>query len=174
MSAGYLRYVRQIHHRYQPKIFSGLRDIRALLTDGLLINQSSHRLRDAEIEALLAGLGFVIAGCLLIPLATISTAQPVVFSAVAILAMGTGLVTPCLRALVSRRLDASGQGAALGSLQGLQSLGSFVGPPLAGLAYDLIGQRSPFWLGILLLTGVALLVAGGLPGRTVKPEEHTN
>jgi hypothetical protein len=49
-----------------------------------------------------------------------------------------------------------------------------VGPPLAGLAYDLIGQRSPFWLGILLLTGVALLVAGGLPGSAVKPEQHTN
>jgi MFS family permease len=130
--------------------------------------------RFGEWRLTLAGLGFVIAGCLLIPLATISTAQPVVFSAVAILAMGTGLVTPCLRALVSRRLDASGQGAALGSLQGLQSLGSFVGPPLAGLAYDLIGQRSPFWLGILLLTGVALLVAGGLPGSAVKPEQHTN
>lgn len=59
MSATYLRYVRQIYHRYQPKVFSSLHDIRSLLTDGLLINQSSHRLRDAEIEALLAGLGFV-------------------------------------------------------------------------------------------------------------------
>jgi MFS family permease len=63
---------------------------------------------------------------------------------------------------VSRRLDTDGQGAALGSLQGLQSLGSFIGPPLAGLAYDLLGQRSPFWLGIVVLGGVAVLVAGGL------------
>ena len=92
-----------------------------------------------------------------------------VFSAVAVLALGTGLVTPCLRALVSRRLDDSGQGAALGSLQGLQSLGSFIGPPLAGVAYDLIGQRSPFWLGITVLVGVASLVAGGLPHKTEKP-----
>lgn len=59
MSATYLHYVRQVYHRYQPKIFSSLREIRALLADGLLINQSSRRLRDAEIEALLAGLGFV-------------------------------------------------------------------------------------------------------------------
>jgi MFS family permease len=66
---------------------------------------------------------------------------------------------------VSRRLDSSGQGAALGSLQGLQSLGSFLGPPLAGLAYDLIGKQSPFWLGIALLAGVITLVAGGLPPR---------
>ena len=59
MSATYLRYVRHIYGQYQPKIFSSVRDIRALLADGLLINQSSYRLRDAEIEALLAGLGFV-------------------------------------------------------------------------------------------------------------------
>ena len=121
--------------------------------------------RFGEWRLTLAGLGFVIAGCLLIPVANVGNARSVVFSAVAILAFGTGLVTPCLRALVSRRLDDSGQGAALGSLQGLQSLGSFIGPPLAGLSYDLIGRQSPFWLGIVLLAGVAALVAGGLPPR---------
>jgi len=126
--------------------------------------------RFGEWRLTLAGLGFVIVGCSLIPLASRSNAQAVVFGAVAVLALGTGLVTPCLRSLVSRRLDSSGQGAALGSLQGLQSLGSFLGPPLAGSAYELVGQRSPFWLGILLLIGVAILVAGGLPG--VKAGEH--
>jgi MFS family permease len=126
--------------------------------------------RFGEWRLTLAGLGFVIVGCSLIPLASRTNAQPVVFGAVAVLALGTGLVTPCLRSLVSRRLDSSGQGAALGSLQGLQSLGSFLGPPLAGAAYELVGQRSPFWLGVLLLIGVAILVAGGLPG--VKPGEH--
>lgn len=119
--------------------------------------------RFGEWRLTLAGLGFVIIGCLLIPMANSSNAAGVVFSAVAILALGTGLVTPCLRALVSRRLGDSGQGAALGSLQGLQSLGSFIGPPVAGFSYDMLGQRSPFWLGIGLLVGVAALVAGGLP-----------
>jgi MFS family permease len=65
--------------------------------------------------------------------------------------------------LVSRRLEGSGQGAALGSLQGLQSAGSFLGPPLAGLAYETLGRRSPFWLAIALMLAVALLVADGLP-----------
>ena len=72
----------------------------------------------------------------------------------------SGLITPCLRSLVSRRLDEGGQGAALGSLQGLQSLGSFLGPPLAGLAYEGLGRSSPFWLGLGLLPVVALLVGG--------------
>ena len=135
----------------------------ATLVQGGLIGPLVKRF--GELRLTLAGLGFVIVGCLLIPLANAGNARPVVFSAVAILALGTGLVTPSLRALVSRRLDSSGQGAALGSLQGLQSLGSFLGPPLAGLAYDVIGQKSPFWLGISLLAGVALLVAGGLGGE---------
>ena len=133
----------------------------ATVVQGGLIGPLVNRF--GEYRLTLAGLGFVIVGCLLIPLARADNAAAVVFSAVAILALGTGLVTPSLRALVSRRLGDSGQGAALGSLQGLQSLGSFIGPPLAGFSYDLLGQRSPFWLGIALLVGVASLVAGGLP-----------
>lgn len=129
--------------------------------------------RFGEWRLTLAGLGFVIAGCLLIPLANAANAAAVVFSAVAILALGTGLVTPCLRALVSRRLGEGGQGAALGSLQGLQSLGSFIGPPLAGLSYDLLGQRSPFWLGIAVLAGVIALVAGGVPSSVQNTQNST-
>ena len=90
----------------------------------------------------------------------------VVFTAVSVLALGTGLVVPCLRALVSRRLDNAGQGAVLGSLQGLQSLGTFLGAAAAGFAYDQIGTRSPFWLASLVLVGVIALVAGGLPAST--------
>jgi MFS family permease len=117
--------------------------------------------RFGEWRLTLAGIGFVISGCALILLATAETSRAVVFPAVAILALGTGLVTPCLRSQVSRRLDSSGQGAALGSLQGLQSLGSFIGPALAGLAYETLGRTSPFWLGLSLLLGVAAMVAGG-------------
>ncbi|MDG1059976.1 MAG: MFS transporter, partial [Synechococcus sp. cluster3_bin.96] len=91
--------------------------------------------RFGEWKLTLIGLGLVIAGCLLIPSTNPEQARIGVFTAVAILASGTGLVTPSLRSLVSRRLSNEGQGAALGSLQALQSLGSFLGPPLAGLAY---------------------------------------
>jgi MFS transporter, DHA1 family, tetracycline resistance protein len=117
--------------------------------------------RFGEWRLSLAGLGFVIAGCVLVPLARPEQAAALVFPAVASLALGTGLVTPCLRALVSKRLGDAGQGAALGSLQGLQSLGSFIGPPLAGLAYETVGRTSPFWFSMALLVGVTALVAGG-------------
>jgi len=121
--------------------------------------------RYGERRLCLAGTGLVIVGCLLIALATPAVAVPAVFPAVAILAAGTGLVTPCLRSLVSRRLEDDGQGAALGSLQGLQSLGSFLGPWLAGSLYAVGGPRSPFWLGIVLLVAVGGLVIGGWPGQ---------
>ena len=83
-----------------------------------------------------------------------------IFTAVGILALGTGLVTPSLRSLVSRRLGQDGQGSALGSLQALQSLGSFLGPPLAGLSYDLLGPVSPFAAAATVLVLVIGLVAG--------------
>jgi len=133
----------------------------ATLVQGGLIGPLVQRFGEWRLS--LIGLGCVISGCLLIPLLPVSAAIPGVFAAVALLALGTGLATPCLRSLVSRRLDGGGQGAALGSLQGLQSAGSFLGPPLAGLAYELFGRHSPFWLGIALMVAVAALVAGGPP-----------
>lgn len=96
--------------------------------------------------------------------------MPVIYSAVSLLAFGTGLVTPCLRALVSRRLTRDGQGAALGGLQGLQSLGSFLGAAAAGFSYDRLGQTSPFWIGAIVLLGVGLLIAGSPRQNDMVPQ----
>ena len=84
---------------------------------------------------------------------------PAIFWSVGILALGTGFVTPSLRILVSRRLSSEGQGTALGSLQALQSLGSFLGPAIAGISYDLLGPTSPFLIAAALLVIVIALVA---------------
>ena len=130
----------------------------ATVVQGGLIGPLVKRL--GEWRLTLIGLSLVITGCLLIPSTSAQQAQQGVFSAVAILATGTGLVTPSLRSLVSRRLNSEGQGAALGSLQALQSFGSFLGPPLAGLSYDLLGQTSPFLVSAALLIAVTLLVGG--------------
>lgn len=128
----------------------------ATVVQGGLIGPLVNRF--GEWKLTLIGLGLVIAGCLLIPTTNPEQARTGVFTAVAILASGTGLVTPSLRSMVSRRLSDEGQGAALGSLQALQSLGSFLGPPLAGLGYDLLGQTSPFFVSAGLLVLVVLLV----------------
>jgi MFS family permease len=129
----------------------------ATLVQGLLIGPLVQRFGEGRL--IVAGITAVIAGCLMIALATAASAMAIIFPAVALMALGTGLVTPSLRSLVSRRLAGGGQGAALGSLQGLQSLGSFLGPPLGGLAYESLGRRSPFVLAILLMAAVALLLS---------------
>ena len=113
-----------------------------------------------EWKLTFTGVGFVIAGCFLLTLANIDNSIPLVFTAVAILAIGTGLVTPSLRGLISRRLSAAGQGAVLGSLQGLQSLGTFLGATAAGFSYDFFGPKSPFFGTILLLITVLFLISG--------------
>jgi len=134
----------------------------AMVVQGGLIGPLVNRF--GEWRLTIAGIGFVIAGCILLTLANKNNSISMVFSAVGVLAIGTGLVTPCLRALISRRLNASGQGAVLGSLQGLQSLGTFLGASAAGVCYDLLGQRSPFFGTIFLLIIVIVLVSGsGLP-----------
>ena len=134
---------------------------------GPLVNQFGER------KLTLAGIGFVIAGCLLLTLSNRENSIPMVFSAVGVLAIGTGLVTPCLRALISRRLDASGQGVVLGSLQGLQSLGTFLGASMAGFSYDLLGSKSPFFGTTCLLIIVIGLITGiGFPRYAKKSLSH--
>ncbi len=126
-----------------------------------------------EWRLTLAGIGFVISGCILLTIANTSNSVPMVFSAVGVLAIGTGLVTPCLRALISRRLNAAGQGTILGSLQGLQSLGTFLGASAAGICYDLLGKRSPFIGTTCLLLIVIVLISNGSLYNTDKKSLST-
>ena len=129
----------------------------ATIVQGGLIGPLVQRF--GEWKLTLFGLGLVITGCLLIPAVGAADRAPAIFFSVGILALGTGLVTPSLRSLVSRRLSNEGQGTALGSLQALQSLGSFLGPPIAGISYDLLGPTSPFVLAATLLVIVIALVS---------------
>ena len=143
----------------------------ATVVQGGLIGPLVARFGERRLS--LTGVVFVSVGFLLIALAQRTTAVPLVFGGVALLALGTGLVTPCLRSLVSRRLeDGGGQGAALGSMQALQSLAGVLGPPMAGLAFETIGQRSPFWVGLALMLVVGVLV-GGLPGQASPARQST-
>ncbi len=128
----------------------------AMIVQGGLIGPLVQKF--GELKLTITGTGFVMTGCIFLIAANENNSIPSVFSAVAILACGTGLVTPCLRALISKKLNSSSQGAILGSLQGLQSFGTFMGAAGAGLAYDLIGPKSPFYLTSLMLFGVIILI----------------
>jgi MFS family permease len=57
-------------------------------------------------------------------------------------------------------------------MQALQSLAGVLGPPMAGLAFETIGQRSPFWVGLALMLVAGILV-GGLPGQASPSRQST-
>ncbi len=130
----------------------------AMIVQGGLIGPLVNKF--GELKLTVVGIGFVMTGCLFLIAANKENSIPSVFTAVAILACGTGLVTPCLRALISRKLNSSSQGAILGSLQGLQSFGTFMGAAGAGIAYDLIGSKSPFYITSVMLFGAMILISG--------------
>ncbi|MCY4172504.1 MAG: MFS transporter [Cyanobacteria bacterium MAG CAR3_bin_5] len=138
----------------------------AALVQGGLIGPLSRWLGERRLT--MVGIGLVLAGCLLVCLAQPASnpqggpmAQPTIYSAVVLLAGGVGVTAPSLRAMISRRLDAGSQGQGLGSLQALNSLGTSIGPPVAGALFTL-APRAPFWVGIVALVIVAALISGAL------------
>ena len=138
----------------------------AALVQGVLIGPLSRWLGEQRLTML--GIGLVLAGYLLVGLAQPETdaqgpmAQPAIYSAAVLLAMGIGVTAPSLRAMISRRLDAGSQGRGLGSLQALQSLGTSIGPPVAGVLFASLAPRAPFWVAIVALVIVAALTSGAL------------
>jgi len=87
---------------------------------------------------------------------------------VSFLAIGAGLITPTIRALISKKIDKNSQGSILSNLQGLQSLGSVLGYILAGNVYDFFGPRSPFIAGGIILTLMVWLITGSDIPKKVK------
>jgi MFS family permease len=81
---------------------------------------------------------FVIAGCVLLP-------------------CGFGLNNPSVGSLISRSAPVDQQGAYLGLQQSLASLARMLGPALAGLVFDALGPRSPFFASAFVLLGATLL-----------------
>lgn len=132
----------------------------AMVVQGAVIGPLNRRFGERRLTV--AGIALVGLGCLMVLLAQPGSTQPVIYTAVAVLAIGTGLVTPSLRAMISRRLDNRSQGRGLGSLQALQSLGSSIGPPLAGALFTWFTPRTPFLLALPALLGVGALTTGAL------------
>ncbi len=137
----------------------GVVGIIAMIVQGGLIGPLVKKY--GELRLTITGLGFLTIGCLLIAQANKENSIPIIFSGCSVLAIGTGLVTPCLRGLISRRIETSSQGTVLGGLQGLQSLGTCLGGLAAGVAFD-FSKKSPFLgAGLILLLIIVLLI--GMP-----------
>ncbi len=96
----------------------------------------------------------------------------VVLAAMAIAAFGLGLIRPSLFAAVSRRTTIE-QGKTMGILQGYDSLGRGIGPPLGGFMLDV--NLNYGYLEAILLMGLAFLTLSLMADKNVgKSGEDTN
>ncbi|MBD1821944.1 MFS transporter [Cyanobacteria bacterium FACHB-DQ100] len=100
----------------------------------------------AGLVALAIGLGLVG----VIPSET-PTLYVLLYLSQGLLALGVGLILPCLRGLISNRVSAQEQGRTLANAQGLQSIASILGPLWASWCFDHVGIFSPFWLGAIFI-----------------------
>ena len=130
----------------------------AIVVQGVLIGPLVKQF--GELKLTISGSGFILFACLLLITFPEKNAGTYIYLAVSFLAIGAGLITPSIRALISKKIDKNSQGSILSSLQGLQSLGSVLGYILAGNVYDYFGPRSPFVAGGLILFLMIWLITG--------------
>lgn len=122
--------------------------VMSVIVQGGLIGVLSKRFGEHRLQ--IAGAASMGLGLLLIPYSpTIGAA----FWAVALLAIGNGLLTPITTSLVSLYTAPEEQGEMLGLSQSVGSLARIAGPASGSLLYG-IDFHAPYWMG-----GAVLLIA---------------
>ena len=110
--------------------------------------------RFGEEALMLAGLGLIALGLLLMPFAA---NLPLLLVAVSALAVGMGATQPSINSLISRRAGADRQGEVMGVAQSAGALSRVLGPISAGALFTEFGRNSPFLWGAVLVA-VALAI----------------
>ncbi|HZV13443.1 MAG TPA: MFS transporter, partial [Candidatus Kapabacteria bacterium] len=89
--------------------------------------------------------------------------------ALTLLAVGNGMTTPTLLALISKSARRHEQGSTLGINQSASSLARVFGPSWGDWAYQYFGHSSPFFTGGIVM---AVVSAGGIifASRSAIPE----
>ena len=129
-----------------------------VVAQGGLVRQAVRRWGD--YGTLVIGLVVSVVGFASLSL---STTPLMLYVMVAITAIGVGLGTPTMAALVSRRSDAIEQGVMLGAAQAAASLAQIVGPLWAGFVFDHVGPTVPFSSGAALVAAALLVVVFSRP-----------
>lgn len=139
----------------------------AVLMQGVLI----RRLVLAFGEARLVVMGMTLMAIGFVAIAFVPEAW-MLFPAVGVVAIGSGMATPSLTSLISRRVAAHEQGTTLGGTQAITSLTMIAGPIFAGVTFDSIDAGAPYYLGgILIAAAVAVVGSALLPAIRQKVEQ---
>lgn len=139
----------------------------AVLMQGILI----RRLVLAFGEARLAIVGMTLMAIGFVAIAFVPEAW-MLFPVVGVVAIGSGMATPSLTSLISRRVAAHEQGTTLGGTQAITSLTMIAGPMFAGVAFDSIDAGAPYYLGgVLIAAAVAVVSSALLPAIRQEVEQ---
>ncbi len=120
--------------------------VTSTFVQGFLIRRIAGRF--SERSLLLTGLLIMVAGFVAIAGATDGW---MLSPAIAVLALGTGLVTPTLQSLISQAGSAEEQGMLFGANGAITSLTAILGPAYAGAVFDHVAYTAPYWSGAVLL-----------------------
>lgn len=131
-----------------------------IVTQGFLVRRLARRFGEARLAAASAGL---LALTLLVTAA--ARTLPTAIVVITLLALGQGLLSPMLPALLSLASSADEQGHTLGIGQALQAAARAIGPIVAGALFDLSASLPYLAGGALTLLATLLLLRVRLPAR---------
>jgi len=126
----------------------------SLIMRSLMLGPAVRRF--GEVRLLRIGALTIAVGMVTLPLAA-SIAQLAV--AAAFVPIGTAFLFPTGTSLVSKRAAAGETGAVLGVQQSVGGVARMAGPLWAGVAFEHLGIRSPFWIGAGLMVLAAFFAA---------------
>jgi OFA family oxalate/formate antiporter-like MFS transporter len=119
----------------------------------------------------MAALGFVLASLGLLSFGYITTAKAwILVPSLVLLGLGYGGPVPMMPALVREYFGRVRLATILGLVMGVAALGSMIGPPLAGLAFDRLGSYQVAWFGLagLVVAGMVSLITTPLVGTEIR------
>lgn len=134
-----------------------------VLVQGGMIGRLSKKY--GEKALIIAGTVIVAAGLLL---TGESASVGMLYLAVALLAIGSGINTPSNQSILSKLSDPAEVGGVMGVGQSLSTLGRILGPVAGGAAFQYLGQSSPYYLGAGCML-VACVLSFALP-KAQQPE----
>lgn len=139
----------------------------AVLMQGVLIRRLV--LAFGEARLVIAGLTLMAIG--FVAIAFVPQAW-MLFPVVGAVAIGSGMATPSLTSLISRRVAAHEQGTTLGGTQAVTSLTMIIGPIFAGVTFDSIDTGAPYYLGGILIALAVMVVGSALLPTIRQPVEQ--
>lgn len=143
-----------------------------IFTQGYLVRKLIPKL--GEKQVLRTGLVLMTMG-----LSGIAIAQSIAVLAVTqtLLAIGIGFVNPSILGSISLLTDPNEQGAALGTTQGMASLGRIIGPIVGGALFGALTIESPFILSgamTMIALFVVITIFKEIPNAGQKTESSRN